>query len=260
MAEIAFNFRIFMEETKNSLFKPADYFTSMPREGGIIEPVIKALIYAAAASVIIFLWGVILPSRSSGAFGGVLVGSIGITGVLLYIIYSMFGLFIGGAIVLVLSSICGGNSNYETNIRVTASLMVLSPVYALVGFLSWASQWLGGVAGLVVFLYGFWMLYNALVKGLGAKDGAAKILTIALAVIPTLVILSELICSKMVPDKSKDIRINTPPAFEEELLKNVPAGDQDEAKQALDQLKQMNIDDMGKKDRGNVPDEETGDR
>lgn len=219
MTEKFFNFQKFLEETKSSLLKPADYFEAMPRYGGIVEPVIKSLIYAFVASLITFLWGVILPTASFGAMGGIIGGSVNIGGSILYIFYSLAGLFIGGAIVLVLSSICNGNTNYETNVRVTASLMVLSPIYALVGFLSWASLWLGSIAGLAVFLYGFWMLYHALVKALGAKEGPAKMLTVVLAVIPTLVILSTLICARIVLHKSHEPGINTPSSVEEDVMK-----------------------------------------
>ncbi|HPS58654.1 MAG TPA: Yip1 family protein [Spirochaetota bacterium] len=253
MAEKVFDFQTFVNESRDALLKPAAYFTTMPKEGGLGEPIIKALIYAAAFAVISFILGVILPISTFGAMGGVVGGSIGFFGIILYVIYAIICLFIGGAIVLVLSAICGGNTNYEANLRVAASLMVLLPVYALVGLLSWVSLWLGGIAGLAVFIYGFWMLYQALIKALGGKEGPAKVLTIILAVIPTLVILSGLVCAKVIYNKADELKLNTPSAIEEQIMKNIPESEREEAKEAIDQMKQINLDDVMKEAEKNMP-------
>ena len=253
MAEKVFDFQTFINETRDTLLKPADYFASMPKEGGLGEPIIKALIYAAVSALISFLLGVILPASAFGTMGGVVGGAIGVAGIITSLIVMLVGLFIGGAIVLVLSAICGGNTNYETNLRVAASLMVLAPINALIGLLSWVSLWLGGIAGLLVFLYGFWLLYQALVKSLGGKEGPAKVITIILAVIPTLVILSGLICTKALINKAGDLNLNSPSAIEAEILKNVPAGDREEAKEASETLKQIKLDDVIKEAEKNMP-------
>jgi len=70
MAEQAFDFQKFIDDIKNSLLKPADYFSSMAKQGGLGEPIIKALIYAAVAALVTFILGVIIPSASYGAMGG----------------------------------------------------------------------------------------------------------------------------------------------------------------------------------------------
>ncbi|NLV67952.1 MAG: YIP1 family protein, partial [Spirochaetes bacterium] len=178
----------------------------------------------------------------------------------LYVVYSIIGLFIGGAIVLVLSAICGGNTNYEANLRVAASLMVLSPVYALVGLLSWIGLWIGGIAGLAIFIYGFWMMYQALVKALGGKEGTAKVLSIILAVIPTLVILSGLVCARAVYNKMGDPNLNIPSSIEEQIMKNIPESDREEAKAAIEQMKQMNLQDVMKEAEKNLPEEGVEDK
>lgn len=260
MAEKAFDFQTFVNESRDALLKPAEYFTTMPKDGGLGEPVIKALIYAAVSAVITFILGIILPASAFGAMGGVVGGAIGVFGILLYVIYSIIGLFIGGAIVLVLSAICGGNTNFETNLRVAASLMVLAPIQALVGLLSWISLWLGGIAGLAVFIYGFWMLYQALVKALGGKEGAAKVLSIILAIIPTLVILSGLVCARVIYNKADELKLNTPSAIEEQIMKNIPESEREEAKAAIDQMKQINLNDVMKESEKSIPDEGVEDK
>jgi len=249
MAEKVFDFETFLNESKETLLKPAEYFAKMPKEGGLGEPIIKGLVYAVVSALITFILGVILPASAFGTMGGVVGGTISFFGIILYVVYSIIGLFIGGAIVLVLSAICGGNTNYETNLRVAASLMVLSPVYALVGLLSWISLWLGGIAGLAVFLYGFWMLYQALIKSLGGKEGTAKIITIILAVIPTLVILSGLVCDRVIVNKADELKLNTPSAIEEQIMKNIPESQRD----SYVQMKQINLEDVMKEAEKNLP-------
>ncbi len=56
MAEGGFDFKNFIDETKAVIVAPADYFSAMPKEGGLAEPLIKAVIYAFIAGVINFLW------------------------------------------------------------------------------------------------------------------------------------------------------------------------------------------------------------
>jgi hypothetical protein len=214
MADAGFDFKKFIEETRATLITPAEYFPIMAKTGGYAEPLIKALIYGTIAALINFLWITLSLTAVGGAFGGLLGGGVGIMGLVMSIIGSIVGLFIGGAIVLVLSAICGGSTDYEANVRATASLMALSPISALFGFLSGISLWLGGIVSIAISLYGLWLLYNALTKALGGKEGPAKIISAILAIIPVLMIISGLLCAKAVT------------TFGGDMMKNIPAEDQ----------------------------------
>jgi len=196
MSEKAFDFNKFIEETKAVLLTPADYFASMTKTGGFPEPLIKAVIYGAVAGIINLIWAVLFSSAVGGMFGGMFGGGVGVFGLVMSVIGSIIVLFLGGAIILVISAICGGSTDYESNVRVTASLMALSPVSAIFGFLTGVSFTIGTIVGTAISLYGVWMLYNALTKGLGCKDGAAKVISIIIAVIPVLILLSMLICGR----------------------------------------------------------------
>jgi len=232
MSEVSFDFKKFIDETKATLLTPAEYFSVMSKTGGFGEPIIKALIYGTVAALINFLWVTLSFSAVGGAFGGMLGGGVGIMGIVMSVIGAIIGLFIGGAIVLVISAICGGSTDYEANVRVTASLMVMSPVSALFGFLGGFSLWLNGIVSIAVALYGLWLLYNAVVKSLGGKEGPAKVIAIVLAVIPVLMIISGLLCMKAV---------STLPG---QMMKNIPTEDQEQMKKALEEatksLEQMN--------------------
>ena len=79
--------------------------------------------------------------------------------------------------------ICSGDTNYETNVRVTASLMVLTPVNALLSFITGINLYLGIIISLLIGLYGIWLLYTALINSLSAKEKVAKIVCIVLAIL-----------------------------------------------------------------------------
>lgn len=232
MAEVAFDFKKFLDETKATLLTPAEYFPVMTKNGGFAEPLIKAVIYGFIAALINLLWLTLSFGNAGGMFGGMMGGGVGVMGVVMSVIGSIIGLFIGGAIVLVISAICGGNTDYEANVRVTASLMAISPVSALFGFLNGFSLWLGGFVSIAVSLYGIWLLYNAVVKALGGKEGPAKVIAIILAVIPVLMIISGLLCMKAVS------------TIPDQMMKNIPAEDQEQMKKALEEatknLEQLN--------------------
>ena len=45
-----FNFGKFIEDSKNALLKPKEYFESMPTSGGFIEPIIKDVYFFSVKS------------------------------------------------------------------------------------------------------------------------------------------------------------------------------------------------------------------
>ena len=157
-----------VEESIQTITNPQAYFEKMPVTGGFGAPVIKALIYGVIAGIIGFIWSV-LGFSAFGGLGSLFGGGVGVIGFVMAIVGAMIGLFVGAVIILIISAICGGNTDYEANVRVTASLMVLSPVSALFGFLHGFSFMLGSVVGLLISLYGVWLIYHALGGSLKAK-------------------------------------------------------------------------------------------
>lgn len=171
MSNGTFDFNEFLKESKDVLVKP-DYFTTMRTTGGMTEPLIKAVIYGAVAGVFSFLWSLLnLGSTSLGIFGGAV-------GVMLFvwaIIGAVIGLFIGGVVVLVLSSICKGSTDFEANVRVTAALMVVMPISSFLGFATGLNLYLGMIVGLAVNIFTLWLLYKGLVQALKAQPSTAKV-------------------------------------------------------------------------------------
>lgn len=196
MAEGGFDFKKFIDDSKAVLMAPKEYFSSMPTSGGFVEPLIKAVIYGTIAGVITLIWSLLNLTAAAGVLGGAIGGGVGVMALIGSIIGAIIGLFIGGVILLIVSAICGGNTNYEANVRVTAALMVLSPVNALLSFTSGINLWLGGIISLAVSLYGLYLLYHAIVAALKGKEGTAKVITIVLAALVGLVLVSSLTCYK----------------------------------------------------------------
>lgn len=161
---------------------PKEHFAQLSTTGGFGEPVIKAVIYGFAAGIFALLWSLLNISDVSG-LGGLFGGAVGVMAFIGSIIGALIGLFIGGFIVLIISAICSGSNDYEANVRVMAALMVLTPVNAFLNVFNGVSPALGNIIGLIVNLYGLWMLYHAVNQTLKAKQETSKVISIVLAVI-----------------------------------------------------------------------------
>ncbi len=185
MTEQSFDFGSFIKGSIDSIVKPKEYFASFKTDGGLGIPVVKALIYGAISGVFAFLWSVLHLSAAVGGWGG----AIGIMALIWAIIGALIGLFIGAVITLIVSAICGGNTDYVANAHVTAALMVIMPVAAILGIFGGISPVLGSIISLAVNIYAVYMLYHALVGSLNAKEPSAKILSFVLVGILALFML-----------------------------------------------------------------------
>jgi hypothetical protein len=187
MSNGTFDLNAFIQESKEVLINPKSYFSTMRTSGGMTEPLIKAVIYGAVAGAISFIWSLLhFTIGGGGLFGGVM----GIGLFFTYTIGAVIGLFIGAVILLVISSICKGSTDFEANVRVTAAVMVVMPIGALLAFTGHLSLYLGVLIGLAVNILSLWLLYNALIEALKAKPETTKIvmyILVALFVIMSLV-------------------------------------------------------------------------
>ena len=184
MSDGTFDVNAFIQESKDILVNPKSYFSSMKTSGGMTEPLIKAVLYGAVAGAISFIWSLLKIGAMTG-FGG----AIGIMVFIWSIIAAIIGLFIGAVILLVISSICKGSTDFEANLRVTAALMVIMPINALLGFAGHLNLYFGVIVSIVVGLYSLWMLYNALVEALKTNPETTKIVSYVLVAILVLFIL-----------------------------------------------------------------------
>jgi hypothetical protein len=185
----SFDFNAFFNESKETLLNPKSYFAALKTTGGMAEPLIKAVIYGTVAGVFAFLWSVL---KIGAVTGGMFGGAVGVMVFVWYIIASVIGLFIGAVVVLVISAICKGSTDFESNVRVSASLMVMMPISAALGFAAGINMYLGVFVTLCVNLYSLWLLYNALNETLKAKQETTKIVSYVLIALFVLMMIGKI--------------------------------------------------------------------
>jgi len=180
MSNERIDFQKILNETRETLLNPKEYFSSMPLAGGFAEPVIKAAVYGVVAGIFALLWSLLGLSAVGG--GGLWGGAVGVMALIWSIIGAIIAVFIGGAVMLVISAICGGNTDYEANVRVAASLMAVYPINAFLSFFYGISFTLGGIVGLAVSLYSIYMIYHATIESLKGKESTVRIVMIVLVI------------------------------------------------------------------------------
>jgi len=215
MSNGTFDFNVFIKDSKEVLVNPKSYFSTMATTGGIAEPLIKAVIYGAVAGLFTFLWSVLhIGASTSSLFGG----AIGVMAFIWSIIGAIIGLFIGGVVLLVISAICKGSTDFEANVRVTAAVMVIMPISALFGFAGGLNIYLGVAVGLAINLFSLWLLYNGLTEALKSNPGTTKILMYILVALFVLFMLVGLGAKKKANDFMKEFNNSD---FKE-MMKDLP--------------------------------------
>jgi hypothetical protein len=178
MNSTEFNSALFLEESKQSLLNPKEYFSTMQTTGGLGPPVIKALIYGAIAGVFHLLWSLL---NITYAGGGMFGGAVGILAFFGSLIGALIGLFIGAVIILLLVAIAGGKTDFEPIVHVSAALLVIMPVSAFLNVFSVIHPMFGSLLSLAVNLYALWMLFHAMTGTLNARYETSKIIMYILA-------------------------------------------------------------------------------
>jgi hypothetical protein len=184
-----FDFKSFAKESKDVIVNSKDYFGTLKLHGGFTEPLLKSVIYGAVAGVFKLLWSMLNMTPVIGGLGG---QSFGVLAFVWSVIASVMMLFIGTLIILIISSICEGNTDFEACLRISASLMVLLPVNALFGFVLGLNLTLGMFVTLLISLFALWLMYNSLIITLRVKNNKVKIVFYVLTV---LVIISILVAT-----------------------------------------------------------------
>lgn len=103
---------------------PRTFYRTMPRSGGFVEPLIFVVAMNLAASILA------IPFWIAGV--GPYVGSPGlIVAVVLPVVMSTIGSFIGGALLFFVWRLLGSSQSYETAYRCCAYTSVLAPIASL---------------------------------------------------------------------------------------------------------------------------------
>jgi hypothetical protein len=216
MSNGTFDFNEFIKESKDVLLNPKSYFSTMKTSGGMAEPLIKAVIYGAVAGIFTFLWSLL---HFGAVTSGILGGAVGILSFVWSIVAAIIGLFIGAVILLVISAICKGNTDFEANVRVTAAVMVVMPISAFFGFLGGINLYLGVVISLAIGVLSLWLLYNGLVEALKTAPATTRIVIYVLVAIFVIFTLVGIGAKRRASEIMKDFN-NNPDL--KELMKDAP--------------------------------------
>jgi|WetSurSiteA1Bulk_404760.scaffolds.fasta_scaffold38755_1 hypothetical protein len=197
----SFDFNAFIKESKETLVNPKVYFSTMKTSGGLAEPVIKALIYGVVAGIIIFIWGAIGLGGPVGVYGA----GIGAMALVWTVLAALIGVFIGAVVLLVVSSICKGNTDFEACLRVAAAVMVVMPISAVLGFTMGINPVFGAIISLCVNLFALYLAYHGLIETLKADPGTTKIVMYVLIAILVIFMIAKIGTSRRINRYMNDV-------------------------------------------------------
>ena len=164
---------------------PKKAFQGLSLTADYSAAIIKVILYSVLAVLINFIWGLlrinVAPTMTAPTPNIISL-------LIVAVVASVVGLFIGGAIVWIIAMLCKGNKTYLASIQVAAALAVMNPLIAIFGF-TYLNISLGIIVSTLLSLFSLWLLYNALLVGLKCQQNPVKIIVIVLAV---LVVLSNL--------------------------------------------------------------------
>jgi hypothetical protein len=172
MSTGTFDLGIFLKESKQTLLNPSSFFNAMKLNGGVAEPVVKGAVYSAAAALLYLVWDIFnIGGNGLFIFGGVY----GFMGFIKMIVSSIAGMFIWALILLVFSNLCKGNTEFEANLRVASATMIIMPLSAFFGFLTFNPvAW--AVISILLGAIGVWIIFHALTKALKCSASSSKLL------------------------------------------------------------------------------------
>jgi len=169
-----------IEESKQVIVNPKGFFSLPGGEKDYSMPIAKALVYGLVTALFYIIWSRMHISGMGIIMGGMLgKGWFGV--IWISLLRAIIGLFAGAVIMLIISAICKGSTDYYENVDVTASIMVMWPVQAAFAFIYGISAFLGSLVQIVISVYVFYIIYHALVLRLKAKEDISKSIMYLLA-------------------------------------------------------------------------------
>lgn len=203
MSTVTFDLNLFLKDSKNTLLNPNSYFSKLRLSGGMTEPLLKAAMYGTLTGLI-YLLCYFLKVKALGA--GYTGEAVGLLAFIKIIFAAAAGLFIAAFVILIISSICKGNTGYEANLRVTASVMAVVPVYAVLSISRAINLYFGAVTSVIVFTYFLWILYHGLVNSLGCKPGKARVVGYVLTGMMIILLFFNIRASAAQDDLKTDVK------------------------------------------------------
>jgi hypothetical protein len=140
------NFAAMPQTAMRVVTAPAEFFKSMPKTGGFLEPLVFAVIMGFIAGIIRAILSLFGIGYGAGYGGGMMSGF----GMIIFMpIAAAVGSFIGGAILFVIWKLMGSQEEYETAYRCGAYLMALAPITTILSIIPYA----GGIINMAIYVY-----------------------------------------------------------------------------------------------------------
>jgi hypothetical protein len=146
MEEKNINFAAMPQTAVQVVTAPADFFKTMPKTGGFLEPLVFAVIMGFIAGIVRAILSLFGVGYGAGYGGGMMSGF----GMIIFMpIAAVIGSFIGGAILFLIWKLMGSQENYETSYRCGAYLMALWPITAILSIIPYA----GGFINMAIYIF-----------------------------------------------------------------------------------------------------------
>lgn len=195
MAFIRYNMIQFIDEIKSIVIQPEYFFSTITKENGFIDSILKVLAYSFIYGVLTIFWDSFSIFNESGLLTGIISAEGNLWGLIKVIIVSILLLLIGSTILLAISTIFHGITDLELNLKIISSIMFILPLSSLFGFLTFLPL-LSKLLNLIFIFYGLWLLYLALSKTLNCSNNLIKIMLMVIVLIVLLIFFSPLFCDK----------------------------------------------------------------
>lgn len=121
---------------------PQEFFTTMPKTGGFIEPLVFMAIMGVVGGLITAVASIIGLRASAGIADGM-------AALILMPVFTIIFGFVGAAILFVIWKLMGSQEPYETAYRCAAYLSALSPITTVLGLV----PYIGAAAGIALMVY-----------------------------------------------------------------------------------------------------------
>lgn len=128
--------------------QPVEFYRTMPRTGGLTDPIIFLVVMGFVAGLIFTVFGL---------FGGGRLAGMGIAALIGFPIFMLIWSFVSAAILYVIWRLMGSAENYETAYRCVAFASAIMPVMAVASIL----PYIGTILGV---LWGTYLMFTASIE------------------------------------------------------------------------------------------------
>jgi len=178
MSDTKFDLSVVIEQAKQVITKPIQFYRDMPTSGGFADPLIFVVVAAFITGFIVSLFGLLGLS-----FNALMGGAASVSMIVVFPILALIGSFIGAGILFVVWKLMGSEQNYECAYRCVAYSFAIAPVIAIASIIPY-------IAGIVKTLWSCFLLYTASTEVHKLKSETSKWVFGILAAIGVLVGIS----------------------------------------------------------------------